>query len=613
MKQPKDLGKIINNIQQAEQWRDSNYKEAWKRWLRMYRSKPEKQRPGSNIYVPYTFMIVETVKSRIANSIFANRPYLTMLPVGGGDHIRAELVEKLLDWQMNERMNIERIYSRHVLNDLLVLGTAIQYTGWKKTTRKITRMENTGQQPLLMDGLPVLDENGQPVNIEVREKVTREKTVYDDPEAKSIDLFDFFVDSKADDIPDARFCGHREYYSKKELQNLVKTAGWSIDWKKLDEGDGTPIGGKAIRAELQQRDPSVTEVEGNGLYLVHQYWEDDRHVVIVNERYCALDEENPFWHGVKPYDKCCYSALPHEFYGVGIPEMVYDLQNELNTVRNQRIDYNTMALRRMWKVRKGAGIKPKDLVWRQNGVIEVNELDDVMEIQVADLPASAFANETNIKQDMQDTTGCRDVILGLSSTNETATTTMTKDNNASLRFKDVVTAVIANLLIPLGRKCFELDQQFMTEEKTFRLLDTQPEELFTVSPFELDGEYDVMYSGTAVDPMANKELQKQRMIEVLNVIQNNPLYQSNPQALLSVLREFFKAEGFRDYEEMLPQLQAMPMPGMPGQPGPAQNPGMAGAAIGGGMLNAANMTQGMEDISMGGETEIVSGGGGIKI
>lgn len=593
MKQPRDLSQIISRIAQAEQWRDSNFKEDWRRWLRQYRSRPEQRREGSNIFVPYTFMVVETIKSRIVNSIFASRPYLTMLPVGAGDSARSEKVEKLIDWQMNERMNVERIYSGSLLSDLLILGTAIQYTGWRKTVRKVKRME-TVSQPLFVEGTPVFGNAGEQLQLSARLPVQQEITVYDDPEVMSIDLFDFYVDSKAENIADARFCGHREYYSKKALQDLVKNAGWKIDWEKAGVEEEEAGSGKAIRIELNDKSLGEIDAGKNGMYLVHHYWENDRHMVIINNKYCALDEENPFWHGLKPYDKCCYCTLPHEFYGIGVPEMLYGLQSELNTVRNQRIDYNSMALRRMWKVRKGCGITPRDLIWRQNGIVQVNELDDVQEIQVADIPASAFTNESIIKQDMQDATGCRDVILGLAATNETATTTMTKDNNASIRFKDVVTAIIAQLLIPLGKKCLELDQQYMTEEKVFRLMDSRPMEIFSASPFELDGEYDVMYSGTAVDPIANKELQKQRMIEVLNVIQNNPLYQSNPQALTAVLREFFKAEGFRDYEEMLPQMAMQPT--LPGQP---MVEGQSGASRGGGMLNAENMTQGINNIVLG--------------
>lgn len=110
----------------------------------------------------------------------------------------------------------------------------------------------------------------------------------------------------------------------------------------------------------------------------------------------------------------CYTSLPNEFYGIGIPRSVEYLQLELNTTRNQRIDYNSMALRRMWKLRKGCGLTPKDMIWRQNGILAVDNMDDIQEIQVADIPATAFANGSVIKQDMRDATGCHDIIMGLS-------------------------------------------------------------------------------------------------------------------------------------------------------------------------------------------------------
>lgn len=52
---------------------------------------------------------------------------------------------------------------------------------------------------------------------------------------------------------------------------------------------------------------------------------------------------------------------------------------------------------------------------------------------------------------------------------ETATTTMTKDNNASVRFKDVVSSISSNLIVKIGEMCISLDQQFLTEERRIRL------------------------------------------------------------------------------------------------------------------------------------------------
>ncbi|MEG1997914.1 MAG: hypothetical protein RR051_05685, partial [Clostridiales bacterium] len=139
------------------------------------------------------------------------------------------------------------------------------------------------------------------------------------------------------------------------------------------------------------------------------------------------------------------------------------------------------------------GLTHEDLIWRQNGVVQVNEMDDVQEINIQDLPASAFANEDRIKNDMRDATGCHDIIMGLAQADETATTTMTKDNNASILFKTIVSAFERDILVPVAENCISLNQQFLTEERAVRLLNQDAAELFRVSPYEIDGQYDLIY------------------------------------------------------------------------------------------------------------------------
>ncbi|MCR4963292.1 MAG: hypothetical protein K6B40_05365 [Firmicutes bacterium] len=531
----KQVPVIVDRIKRAEQWRDENYSQDWRRYYRLYRSQPDEVKEGrSNIFVPATFMQVEVIKARVAESLFASRPYLSILPRGDEDKAQADRLQTLLDWQMNDRMQLPRLFRDKVLHSLCCYGTAVVYTGWLLETRQ-TRQRAGG----------------------ARQEIRHNTVVYDDPICQCLDIFDFFVDPNAEDIRDARFCGHREYQTRRQLQNMVRNGKYRLDFSKLSPWEDVEKG-QTMRRDDAGKSESEDDFSGqddNSLYKVDQYWEDDRHVVIVNECQCALDEPNPFWHGMKPYDKCCYTPLPHEFYGVGIPESIESLQKELNTTRNQRVDYYSLALRRMWKVRKGCGITPRDLVWRQNGVLQVENMDDVQEIQVATMPGTAFSNESSIKQDMRDTTGCHDVIMGLSQRSETATTTMTKDNNASLRFKSVVAAVVNNLLTPVGKKCLALDQQFLTEKRLIRLLNEDGDRLLHISPEELAGDYDLYYVGAAAEPLANKEMIKNRTMEAFQLASRHPLYQNDPEALLRFLERVFRALDIENVKELLPDLR----------------------------------------------------------
>lgn len=556
----KDFKAVLTRIESAEAWRDSQFKDIWENALRLYRSQPEAMRDGSNIFVPYIFMMCETIKARLSESLFDERPYLTIIPVEETAD-KADKIQTLLDWQFVERMNVPKVFSEEIIHNLAVLGTAVQYVGWKKQVRKTKRME-TVENPVMFGNELALDTLSMPIIMPERVEASYEKVEYDDPVVQDIDLFDFFVDPSSEDIETSRFCGHMEYRTKAELENLEKTAGYKINWKDLKPVSSIE-GGRKDRLDGAKKGLDVIE-NTNGLYQVHHYWEDNRHIVIINRIQSVLEEENPFWHGMKPYDKCCYVKLPHEFYGMGIPEIAQGLQEELNTTRNLRIDYASMSLRRMWKLRKGAGVTAEDLKWRQNGVVSVDNMDDVIEIQVADIPASTWQNEATIKQDMRDATGCHDILMGLAQSNETATTTMTKDTNASIRFKSVITNVVHDLMVPLGKKCLSLNQQFMTETRNLKPFST--EDMFEITPFELDGEYDITFSGTAVDPAANKELNKQRMIEAYNIVSSNPLYQNDFSAMRAILKQLFTALEVKDVESLLPSEQnqapqgMMPMP-----------------------------------------------------
>lgn len=543
----KETRRILERIAGAEEWRDRQYGALWQDCFRRYRSRPEGPREGSNLFVPYTFMQAEVIKARLEESLFAQRPYISALPREGGDTEQAEKMQLLLDWQLNERMDLPRLLSEEIAAGIVIYGTGVVYTGWQVRTRQVRR-GRWGQQPLLDDqGQPLRDEQGRPLTCAVQESDEEREVIYDDPVVANIPLTDFFVDPTADTVAKARFCGHREYVTRERLRELEREGLYRIDWDDLK-----PL-------EEKRPDDSFEPEEAQGLYLLHHYWEDDRRLVFLNRQQCVCAGGNPFWHGMKPYDKCCYAPVPGEFYGMGVPELLTGLQDELNTARNQRIDYNSLSLRRMWKLRRGCGLTGRDLLWRQNGVLQVENMDDVQEINVQPLPGDAFAHEAGVKQDMQDVTGCYDILMGVGYANETATTTVTRDNNASLRFKSVVRAIIKDLLLPIAGKCLALDQQFLDQERALRLVGRPLDELFRVSPEELAGDYDVIYCGTATESLANRERNRERVLQAYSLALSDPAYLRDDQARLKLFRKALLALGLSDAEELLPAA-ALPGP-----------------------------------------------------
>jgi len=611
-----------SRIENAEAHRDRGYKELWircyKRWrnfvdqLKDSKGNPIKDR--SNISIPYTFTQVETIHPRLVETVFAGRPYVTYFGREPLDEMNADNMTTLVDWQSNERMDLRGIFSGG-LKELCIFGTAVTFTGWKLRERKVIHKE---LQPVYMTdeaGEPMLDEmqqptpmldpstqepihDWQPVEASVRE--------YDDPEVKFIDLGDFFVDPNASDICDARYCGHVDWMTKEAIQELVDEGIWNVDWSQVPNTSGQGSTARQYRMSSVGLPPGYEpdHTNQNNLYEVHKYWEDDKHVVIINRTWVAAEGENPFWHKEKPYSKDVYCEVPHEFYGMGIVEMCEDLQDELNNERNTRIDFRSFLLRRMFKVRRGANVKRDQLVFKQGGVIEVDEMDDVEEFGVRDAPASSFNQEQLIKQDMQDATGGHDVVMGTVS-GGTATEAMRNDNNAAMRFKLVIGSVEKKLLCGVARLMAKLNQQFVEVDKVMRIVGKDGASWVRLSPEDIQGEFDLMAVGSSVEPQANKEAFKQRMVELYSIASKDPFYQQFPDLRRELLKKLYDAFDIKDTDKLLPsdqQIKMMmmppPMPGAPMMPPGAVPPGLPA----GGGVNTAPMQEPA--------LQLISGGGG---
>lgn len=552
----------MSRIEAAEKWRDNAYKDKWERYYKRWRNvvnqitdpktgKVDTSR--SNISVPYIYTMLETVLPRLVETLFAGRPYVTVKGRTRDWADNAAKMETLLDYQMNEVTDIQNVF--HIgLKIMALYGTTVAYTGWKYEEREVIKKELRPIQDVAEDGTvtPLIDEMTEQPIMDYQ-PVRSTEVEYDDPEPKFMDLGLFYVDPNAEDIDDARYCGHVAYMSKNQLKQM-EDQGFidKVRWKDVEQGRkqnnarNDRMGAVGI--------PSVDAQDGkdDDLYECHYYYEDDKCVFIINRSYLARDSENPFWHKRKPYDKDVYSKVPGEFYGIGIVEMIEDQADELNTERNMRIDYRAHNLRRMFKVRKGANINPAQMVWRQNGRIEVEDMNDIDVFTAPSITGDTFNQEEIVKQDMRDTVGAHDVVMGASGSGETATTTMSKDNNASMRFKLVISSIEKRLLVGISRKMIQLNQQFVDNIRTLPMFENNAEDWVDISPEEIQGEFHLIAAGSSVEPMANKEAFKQRMVELFSIVGNEPMMQQFPDKRRNLLKKVFEAFDITDTEELLP-------------------------------------------------------------
>lgn len=577
MKKPnqKNVDKYKNRIRDAEEYRDSGYRELWERLYKRYRnhvdeikdSKGKVRTDRSNISIPYSFTMIETILPRLVESLFAGRPYVTVkgkpkdieeyrLHKDAEDtegmkpwEASAKKMEQLLDYQQNVVFDIQNVF--HIgLKTMTMYGTTVGYVGWKLEEKPIVRKEMAN---VLVDGEP-LTENGEPVQKLQAYKST--ESTYDDPELKFLDLGLFFVDPHAEDIEDARYCGHACYEPKSYIQTMNDAGIWYVDWTKVPKNSGMSNDARNRRMSnigLPTTEGFIRDEQSSDqLYEIHYYWEDDKKVVMINRGYIAYEDENPYYHKKKPYVKDVYCKVPGEFYGIGVLETIEDLQDELNVERNQRIDNRSRALRRMYTQIRGAKIEPPDFNITNGGRILVDTHDAIKEWEHKPITGDTFTQEGIIKQDMRDTTGAQDVVMGMSGAAQTATETMTKDNNASMRFKMVISSIEKRLLVQISSMMIQLNQQFVDGPRLLEVNEKGEDLLLEVTPEEIQGLFRLMPVGSSVEPMANKEAFKQRMVELYSIVSSDHMMQEHPIKRKNLLKKVFEAFDIQDTDDLLP-------------------------------------------------------------
>ncbi len=543
---------------------------AWNKSYQYYRGNNNDSE--DEYFIPETYTSVETILPRLVSDFLNTRK--SIVSVEGRnieDHGKAEVVEALLGYSFQrDNLGIKLV---DFYRQALIYGTAVGKVYWdyKPTTKKQLQMAQ--------------DEFG---SIEYFHAETHylEK---DDPCFEVIPIYDFYVDPAATSIADARYCVQRKLMTRKEIEELADLGVFDKDAVEElpEEGAGEEESGK--RLDRSYSNFTTDEISGGipGKFEILEYWEDDRVIVVAERRYVLRDEENPYWHRKKPFVAATFSPLPFEFYGQGVPEVMEDLQKILNDLANSRLQNIKLVVNRMWLMAIGA-VDKRDLVSKPGGIIPVNsqEFDKAIRpLPTPDVTSSAYNEQEIIQQAIQNATGASDYVRGNASDispNQTATEVMKKTEMASSRFAFVFRLMADQSIKEIARLFMSLLQQYMTEEKSIKILDKRVVEFRTITPIDIQGEFDFVPS---VDPThADEQERRDNLMQFYGLTTQNPMLTQmiNFRKIVEEIAESLDidAEALLNPEEQIQQEgQYGQQPGLPG----------AGAQDGGGVGNMQGM------------------------
>jgi len=545
---------IQNRLATAEDAQRKKF-EAFNRYDDLYASKVNNAYTmpnGSKVFVPHAWSTVET----IAPKILGNTPVIKFFPREEGDVEQSEILTQLFQYWWDKTGAYKLMTD--AVKTALTYGTAILRTGWRYEP-SITKSRYGGE---------VLDVENKP---------------YDEPEVSLVNVYDFYIDPAATCIKDAEWVIHRVYKTVAQMEaeneaieqfrdklayiGEIEEADKLKPYEKLNSLK-VKAKGVAERStyEESRRDASASKYPKDKTkdeIEILEMWSIDgkvceyapEHDVIIRER------NNPYWHQELPFVYFNDSPIPLEFWGRGEIEPIEKIQHAMNTVVNQRIDNVTATLNPMWKA-KGE-VDDAELAWFQGGIIHVDEFADAEPVKIPDVTSGAYTEFQALKDMSEEALGVTEYVKGVGAQDEPLGTTQIKTAQSASRITFKTALFEEQCLKELGKQILALYQQYITQEKVIRIVGSQGVMYQTLTPEDIQGEYDIVPEKRSTEPV-NEDLDRQQFLQLYQLFAMDPMVNQ-----MELKKKLFEKFGIKDSDDLLGQQ----MPGM-GMPGMEQSVGM---------------------------------------
>jgi len=412
------------------------------------------------------------------------------------------------------------------------------------------------------------------------------------------------------------------YFSPASTGPLNKQIPWIIDesWQHIEDlkaaiaEDDTPLYQNLDEVEenmLKEDEKETasgakidkyTTEERKGMVHILDFWKDDLNTAIANGKTKIIeDRPNPFKHGRKPFIVMNDWPRLMSPYGISTIEKCYDSYREIVTRSNQAIDNLSQGLNSGWYINEQANVDEDAVIeWDRGKIVRgqgpMGEAMSRLTPDLSNLPYAARDIEEK-RRSLQDATHAYAYARGETPIRKETATGLSQLIAASslvFRFKIMTKENIA--IKELAAMVGGLNQQYLPDETIVRILGEGDEaRRETISRKDIEGRFDYIAKGSAVDPEIGKPTKRAQMMQMMQfLVPAAQAAQVPPEfffdfALLvmeqfevpeaTMLAKRYKKIKEQQQAKMMQQMQAMQQqqrrgqqtPGMPGGiPTPAQ-------------------------------------------
>lgn len=403
---------LVKRFKWWEAWRKP-YEDLWNQIYRLYFSSGSisKTPTRAKIFIPVVFQVIEATVPKMMNVVFGNDEFFDVVPTNDADQPMADVIKLLLTYQLVQAEFF--IKSMDYVKQLLLYGTSYFYVYWKVTRKWVcTRTPKRYQYTILGHNF------GKVLEWEEKREY---KVVERRPEVEVLDILDVFPDPDARtekdsngvfvqtwmDLPDVKSLGKGKFpaFANTDRENLKGTGDNSYLISRQQR-----LSARGVGNAMQGRQDSVQLITWWGKYdLDGDGIREECQIVIGNQKVLLKAIPNPFLHQKRPVIRCVLFPVPLEWFGLGLVEPIIHLVSELNTLRRQRIDNINIILNRMWKVLNYADVDLDTLVSSPNGIILVDDMNDVQPLETQNVTNQAYTEAAIVQQDIENTTAPKSI------------------------------------------------------------------------------------------------------------------------------------------------------------------------------------------------------------
>lgn len=419
-------------------------------------------------------------------------------------------------------------------------------------------------------------ETGQMDTIETYDLRVTDKGPRGMIECRAIAPEHMLVARRARDIQSARFCGERRKMTLSDLlalgydEDLIADLP-ADDSPEFDEAaikrhsDGEMPDSTASRADWGAREVWITKCyirideDGDGFTEL-------RRIVVAGDTgaMVILDDEEV---NENPYSHLTPIPFPHRYHGIGIADVVADLQLIRSTVLRNLLDNIYLTNNSRTVVVEGQ-VEVEDLLTsRPGGIIRAQSLEAVAPLEVGRLDRWAFDMLELLAGAKEERTGVTRYNQGLdaSSLNKTATGITSLLNAANSRIELIARIFAETGLKTFFRKLLHLYVETPQKPKTIRLRN----EWVTVDPSRWNREMDLSIRvglgiGQAAERMGN--LLKIAEIQQSVIAQGGMGYLVTPQNIYNTAAELTQTMGYKAVGMFFENPAGKPPPEPPPDP-----------------------------------------------